>query len=179
MGTGPRRGHRREIAAGGRTVLRKTALIQLTLQPGVSVAAAGADQRDARRRGAVEADFVSEATQADPKIPNVSYFYTIPMTPGALAGISVLAYLPNGAAKPGVGIPPSAVIWQAGKAWILCSGGFGQVRAPRDRRRGGPDRGRRLCVAGDKPAAWQVDRRRRRANAAVGGIENANSIRRG
>jgi hypothetical protein len=26
--------------------------------------------------------------------------------------------LPYGAAKPGVGIPPSAILWQAGKAWI-------------------------------------------------------------
>ena len=104
-------------------VLRKTALIQLTLQPGASVAAPARISVTLGGGGAAEADFISEATQADPKIPNVSYFYTIPMTPGALAGISVLAYLPNGAAKPGVGIPPSAVIWQAGKAWIYVRAG--------------------------------------------------------
>jgi hypothetical protein len=30
----------------------------------------------------------------------------------------VAATFPNGAAKAGVGIPPSAVIWQSGKPWM-------------------------------------------------------------
>jgi hypothetical protein len=104
-------------------VRRKTALIQLTLQPGATVAAPDRISVALGGGSTTEADFVSEATQADPKIPNVSYFYTIPMAPGALAGISVQATLPNGAAKAGVGIPPSAVIWQEGKAWIYVRAG--------------------------------------------------------
>ena len=95
------------------------------------------------------------------------------MTPGALTGMNVLATLPNGAARPGVGIPPSAVIWQAGKAWIY-------VRA-------GSDRFERRAIGDDAaptadggyvlPAtSLQHDRlicRGRRANAIVGGIESA------
>jgi hypothetical protein len=105
-------------------VLRKTCLVQLTLQPGatveppdrVSVTIGGGST-------AAEADFISEATQADPKIPNVSFFYAIPNGPGALVGISVVAMFPNGDAKPGVGIPPSAIIWQAGKPWMYVQNG--------------------------------------------------------
>ena len=104
-------------------VLRKTALVQLTLQPGATLAPPARISVTLGSGSAAEADFVSEAAQADPKIPNVSYLYTIAMAPGALGGISVLANLPDGAAKPGVGIPPSAVIWQAGKAWIYVRSG--------------------------------------------------------
>ncbi len=99
-------------------VLRKTALIQLTLQTGAAASPPARISVTLGDGSVAEADFVSGAAQADPKIPNVSYLYTVPAVPGALAGISVLANLPKGAAQPGVGIPPSAVIWQAGKAWI-------------------------------------------------------------
>lgn len=104
-------------------VLRKSALIQLSLPPSATIAAPARISVTLGGGSTAEADFVSEAARADPKIPNVSYLYKIPMAPGVLAGMSVLAYLPNGAAKPGVGIPPSAVIWQAGKAWIYVRAG--------------------------------------------------------
>lgn len=98
-------------------VLRKTCLIQLTLQPGaamvpprrVSLALGGTS---------VEATFVSEATRSDPKIQNVGFLYALPASSGLLPGASVVAYLPTGYVKSGVGIPPSAVVWQAGKAWM-------------------------------------------------------------
>ena len=104
-------------------VLRRIALIQLTLQAGATAPAPARISVALGGGSNAEADLVSEATQADPKIPGVSYFYTIPMAPGVLAGMNVLATLPNGAARPGVGIPPSAVIWQAGKAWIYVRAG--------------------------------------------------------
>jgi hypothetical protein len=40
-----------------------------------------------------------------------------------LAGITVAAMFPNGEAKPGVDIPPSAVIWQAGRPWMYVQAG--------------------------------------------------------
>ncbi len=104
-------------------ILHKARLIQLTLQPG---AAAEAPEKISVTFGggsAAEADFISEATQVDPKIPNVSFFYTIPAAPGALAGITVAAMFPNGEARPGVDIPPSAIIWQAGRPWMYVQAG--------------------------------------------------------
>lgn len=101
-----------------RLVLRQTCLIQLSLQPG---ATAAPPRRISVALGAgtpLEGTFVSEATQADPKIQNIGFLYSVPVSSGLLPGASVLAYLTEGDVKPGVGIPSSAVVWQAGKAWM-------------------------------------------------------------
>ncbi len=104
-------------------VLHRSSLVQLTLQAGAMVSAPEKITVTLGGGSTAEATLVSEATQADPKIPNVSYLYVIGTTPATLAGMSVAASFPNGAAKPGIGIPPSAVIWQAGRAWVYVQNG--------------------------------------------------------
>jgi hypothetical protein len=104
-------------------VRHKIRLIQLTLQPGAVAEAPEKISVTFGGSSTAEADFISEATQADPKIPNVSFFYTIPGAPGALAGLTVAAMFPNGEARPGVDIPPSAIIWQAGRPWMYVQAG--------------------------------------------------------
>jgi|GEM_PF-1159702 len=99
-------------------ILRKICLIQLTLQGGATAEPPDKISVTFGSGSTAEADFISEAAQADPKIPNISFFYTMPVMPGALTGTSVVALFPNGEAKAGVGIPPSAVIWQSGKPWM-------------------------------------------------------------
>ncbi len=99
-------------------ILRKSALLQLTLQPG---AVAEPPARIAITFGGgetAEAEFVSPATQTDPKLAGPSYFYVLPATPSALAGASVTASVPKGEAKPSVVLPSSAIVWQSGKPWI-------------------------------------------------------------
>ena len=115
-------------------VLRKSSLIQLTLQPGAGIEPPEQISVTFGNGATAEASFVAEATQVDPKIPNVSFLYTIPRRPRVLVGISAVASFPNGDAKPGVGIPPSAVVWQAGRAWMYVQNGTDRFRTPRDRR---------------------------------------------
>jgi len=98
-------------------ILRKSCLVQLTVQPG-AVAEPPAHVKITIGGTTVEAAFVSEAVQTDSKISNLSFFYTMPVVPGALAGTSVAAWFEKGDAKPSVVIPPSAIIWQAGRPWV-------------------------------------------------------------
>ena len=100
-------------------VTRQTCLVQLSLQPGAA-AEKPLDRLAFSLAGSrpLEGRFVSEAAQIDPKIGTIGYLYTVPAAPGLLPGASIIATLPEGAAKAGVGIPPSAVVWQAGKPWV-------------------------------------------------------------
>ncbi len=99
-------------------VHRKTALVQVSLQPGAVVAPPRRLSFLVGTAQAVEGQLLSEATQLDPKMQSAGFLYAVPMTPDLLPGTSVLAYLPKGNAEPGVGIPSSAVVWQAGKPWM-------------------------------------------------------------
>jgi hypothetical protein len=110
-------------ALAEKLIRRQSCLVQLTLQPG---AMAEAPAQISVRFGSgttAKADLISEATQADPKIPNASFLYIIPSVPGALTGMSVVSSFPEGAAIPGIGIPASAVVWQAGRAWMYVQAG--------------------------------------------------------
>jgi hypothetical protein len=110
-------------ALAEKLIRRQSCLIQLTLQPGAIAEAPAQISVSFGGGTTAKADLISEATQADPKIPNVSFLYSIPSVPGALTGMSVVASFPDGAAKPGVGIPASAVVWQAGRAWMYVQAG--------------------------------------------------------
>jgi len=98
-------------------ILRKSCLIQLTVQPGAT-AEPPAHVKISIGGTTVEASFLSEAVQTDSKISNLSFFYVMPAVPGALAGTAVAAWFEKGEAKPSVVIPPSAIIWQAGRPWV-------------------------------------------------------------
>ncbi len=99
-------------------VRRQSALIQLTLQPGVEAQAPARIDVAFGTGATAQAELVSPATQTDPKIASASFLYVAPASPAALSGASVSAWLPKGEARASVVIPPAAVVWQDGKAWI-------------------------------------------------------------
>ena len=68
--------------------------------------------------GKAEGQLVAEATQSDPRFPGVAYSYVVPATAGFASGAVVTADLPRGEAQAGFDVPPSAVVWQAGKPWM-------------------------------------------------------------
>lgn len=102
---------------------RKTCLVQLTLQPGAQIAAPQRAAVTLANGEAATADLISPATQADPRIASASYFYALPVSAGALTGATVSASLPKGEVKPSVVIPPSAVVWMGGRAWLYVKTG--------------------------------------------------------
>ena len=94
-------------------------LIQVTLPAGTPLAqapqAASIKTTTGRR---VQIEFISEAPRTDPQIQGVSFFYTADAASGALAGMSVIAFLPVGLPAPGFAVPASAVVWLQGRAWV-------------------------------------------------------------
>lgn len=70
------------------------------------------------RENARPARFVADSPQVDPALPGETYFY-MSDGGGLRAGMRVLARIGlGGAAVPGVIVPPAAVVWHAGKAWV-------------------------------------------------------------
>ncbi len=70
------------------------------------------------RENARPARFVADSPQVDPALPGETYFYMADGG-GLRAGMRVLARVGlGGAAVPGVIVPPAAVVWHAGKAWV-------------------------------------------------------------
>jgi hypothetical protein len=102
-----------------RLIERHAFLIQITLQPGISIdppPTATVQLSDSVPR--VEVRFLSVATQADPKIQGFSFYYTADVESRLLPGMSVLAALPVGASLDGIVIPASAIVWWGGRAWV-------------------------------------------------------------
>lgn len=72
----------------------------------------------ASRENARSARFVADSPQVDPALPGETYFYMADGG-GLRAGMRILARVGlGGAAVPGVIVPPAAVVWHAGKAWV-------------------------------------------------------------
>ena len=103
-----------------RLIERVEFLLQITLPPGVelddvpptiSVEVVGKQRRS-------EARYISPATRTDPRIQGLTYFYAAPANSGVLPGMNVRAFLANGKPVDGVIVPPSAVVWWAGRAWV-------------------------------------------------------------
>ena len=122
-----------------RLIERRELLLQLTLPPGRALAQppAQASLETGRGRRAAIA-LVSPAPRTDPRIQGESFFYTAPAARGVLPGMELLAWLPSGAPVEGAVIPPQALVWWQGSAWIY--------------RRTGPSTFARLRVATDQPA---------------------------
>ena len=98
---------------------REAFLIQITLQPGMSIdppPTATVQLSDSVPR--VEVRFLSVASQADPKIQGFSFYYVADAESRLLPGMSVLAALPVGASLDGVVVPASAIVWWGGRAWV-------------------------------------------------------------
>jgi hypothetical protein len=70
------------------------------------------------RENARPARYVADSPQVDSALPGETYFYMV--DGGSLrAGMRVLARIGlGGAVVPGVIVPPAAVVWHAGKAWV-------------------------------------------------------------
>jgi hypothetical protein len=103
---------------------RQDLLIQVTLPPGLSIEPAKtASIQSGSNLAKVDADLISAAPRTDPKIQGLSFFYLAPAASGLLPGMSVLAYLSVGEGRPGLSIPPSAIVLHAGKAWIYLKAG--------------------------------------------------------
>lgn len=100
-------------------VEHRKVLTQVTLPLGVSLAQAPQTASIETTTGQrVTVDFVSPATRTDPKIQGVSFFYTAAAESGALPGMNVIAFLPVGQPMKGIAIPPAAIVWLQGRAWI-------------------------------------------------------------
>jgi multidrug efflux pump subunit AcrA (membrane-fusion protein) len=111
------------VVSGGlitRLIERAEFLLQITLPPGVdlddvppnaSVEVVGKSRR-------AEVRYISPATRTDARIQGITYFYAAAANSGVLPGMNVRAYLANGKPVEGVVVPPSAVIWWAGRAWV-------------------------------------------------------------
>jgi hypothetical protein len=102
-----------------RLIERQDFLFQVSLPPGVSLAApppSATIQTGKETRTAIA--FVSPATRTDPKIQGVSFFYTAPAESRVLPGMNLLAFLPSGRTVQGVTIPASAIVWWQDRAWI-------------------------------------------------------------
>jgi hypothetical protein len=103
-----------------RLIERTEFLLQITLPPGIKIenipGTASVEAGGSSRRADVR--YISPATRADPRIQGLSYFYAAGADSGVLPGMNVRAFLANGDPVDGVIVPPSAVVWWAGRAWV-------------------------------------------------------------
>ena len=98
---------------------RQTFLLQITLPPGTSMTPPStATVQFGASASHHQVDFVSAATQTDPKIQGLSFYYAADAASNLLPGMNVLAFLPSGAPIDGIEIPASAVVWWTGRAWV-------------------------------------------------------------
>ncbi len=102
-----------------RLIERQDILLQVTLPPGVTLTSPP-QTATVRVEGSplTTLDLLSPATQTDPRIQGLSFFYLAPASSGVLPGMNVLVSLPSGAPSTGVAIPRSAVLWWQDRAWI-------------------------------------------------------------
>ncbi len=119
-----------------RLIERQTFLLQITLPPGTSITpAANAMVQFGASALRHQVDFVSPATQTDPKIQGLSFYYAADAASNLLPGMNVLAFLPSGAPIDGIEIPASAVVWWTGRAWVYLRTGadtFTRYEIPTD-----------------------------------------------
>jgi len=102
-----------------RLIERQDFLLQITLSPGVILAAPPSTASIATGKSARAAiTFVSPATRIDPKIQGMSFFYAVPADSGVLPGMNVLAFLPSGQSMEAASVPASAIVWWQGRAWV-------------------------------------------------------------
>jgi hypothetical protein len=97
---------------------RREFLLQITVPPGRSIdppPTASVEIPGGRLRADVR--YISPATRTDPKIQGASFFYAAPASSGMLPGMNARAYLISGKPVEGYVIPPSAIVWWAGRPW--------------------------------------------------------------
>ena len=98
---------------------RRQLLVQVTLPPGVDLALPPATAMlHVPGRTQATIALLSPASRTDPAIQGTSFLYLAPAASGVLPGMNVLVSLPAGRPVDGVAVPPSAIIWWQGFAWI-------------------------------------------------------------
>jgi hypothetical protein len=113
----------RALVAGAglvnRLIERQEFLLQITLPPSISIEpppTASVEVGGSARR--VDVRYISPATRTDPKIQGLSFFYAAAGNSGVLPGMNVRAHLATGHSVEGFVVPPSAVVWWSGRAWV-------------------------------------------------------------
>lgn len=107
-------------ATATRLIEREQLLVQVTLQPGVSLANppettyAEVPTKSPR----AELRFVSPATRTDPRVQGLSYFYTVPGDGGLLPGMSISVFVPSETVVDGVVVQDTAVVRWQGSSWV-------------------------------------------------------------
>lgn len=102
-----------------RLIERQEFLLQITLPPSTSIdppPTASVEVAGSLHRAEVR--YISPATRTDPRIQGLSYFYAAGVSSGMLPGMNARAYLATGKPVEGIVIPPQAVIWWSGRAWV-------------------------------------------------------------
>lgn len=123
-----------------RLINREDVLLQVTLPPGIVITKPPTSAFVVLADGShAPLQFVSPATKTDPRIQGISFFYTAASTTGLLPGMSVLVSVPSDAAVKGVTVPPTAIVWWQGRAWVYI--------------KTGPDRFARRLITTDLPTA--------------------------
>jgi multidrug efflux system membrane fusion protein len=64
------------------------------------------------------ARFVSPLPRVDPRVQGTSLLYLAPAGTGLAPGLTLTVQLPVGRRMRGVVVPPSAVVWSEGQAWV-------------------------------------------------------------
>ncbi len=118
---GPVIGHALVNGAGlvNRLIERQEFLLQITVPPGRAIdppPKATVEVPGSARRPEVR--YISPATRTDPKIQGLSFFYAAGANTGMLPGMNARAFLVSGKPVEGYVIPPSAIVWWAGRPWV-------------------------------------------------------------
>ena len=102
-----------------RLIERQTFLLQITLPAGTfTTAPPNATVQFGASATRHQVQFISPATQTDPKIQGLSFYYAAVAASNLLPGMNVLAFLPSGSPIDGIDIPASSVVWWTGRAWV-------------------------------------------------------------
>ena len=113
-----------ELLAGSPRLMRWLARREILLQLTLAASAAPFNPPSAARLEMspgrfVPLQFIAISPRSDERIQGVSYYYSVnSQGSGLQSGMSVVAWLPSGAARGGVTVPASAVVWREGKPWI-------------------------------------------------------------
>lgn len=117
-----------------RLIERQDFLVQVTLPPGITIAAPPRTATVTVEGGPpATITFISPAARIDPRIQGVSFLYLAPATSLVLPGMNVLVSLPAGPPSDGLVIPPSALVWWQDRAWVYRQVGadaFARMQVP-------------------------------------------------
>lgn len=99
---------------------RERFLLQVTLQPGVTLAELprAALAQAPTREANIDLRYVSAATRTDARIQGTSYFFSAPADSGILPGMNTTVYVPSGKTYEGVFIEDTAIVRWQGRSWV-------------------------------------------------------------